>query len=159
MAISSPGSTSRTTEAPTMSRAAVSLATTQAAQRGLVEDLADQAEVLVDDHGRAVGHRDPGRLLTAVLEGVQTEIGQLRDLLTRRPDTEDATGVLRSRILGIEVVRQPSITARHLPSVPARTTVPGAGGVRVATVPCTSAAPTPRSCAMLDPADRSTPCP
>ena len=101
----------------------------QAAQGRLVEDLADQPEVLVDDDGGAVGHRDPGRLLTAVLEGVQAEIGQLRDLLPRRPDTEDATGVLRSGILGIEVVRQPSITARHLPSVPARTTIPGAGGV------------------------------
>ena len=91
---------------------------------GLVEDLADQPEVLVDDDGGAVGHRDPGRLLTAVLEGVQAEIGQLRDLLARRPDTEDATGVLRSGILGIEVVRQPSITARHGPRVPARTTIP-----------------------------------
>ena len=94
----------------------------QAAEGGLVEDLADQAEVLVDDDGGAVGHRDPGRLLTAVLEGVQAEIGQLRDLLPRRPDTEDATGVLGSGRLGIEVVRQPSITARHLSSVPARTT-------------------------------------
>ena len=97
----------------------------QAAQRRLVEDLADQPEVLVDDDDGAVGHRDAGRLLTAVLEGVQTEVGQLRDLFPRRPDAEDATGVLRSGRLGVEVVRQPSITARHLPSVPARTTVPG----------------------------------
>ena len=103
----------------------------QAAQRRLVEDLADQPEVLVDDDGGAVGHRDAGRLLTAVLEGVQAEIGQLRDLFPRRPDPEDATGVLRSGILGIEVVRQPSITARHA-EVPARTTI-RAGGVKVAT--------------------------
>src|ERR1700710_1881128 len=61
---------------------------TQAAQRGLVEDLAHQAEVLVDHDRGAVGHRDAGRLLTAVLEGVQAEIGQLRDLLTRCPDPE-----------------------------------------------------------------------
>src|SRR5829696_4380918 len=88
--------------------------TAQAAERRLVEHLADQPEVLVDDDGGAVGHRDARRLLTAVLEGVQTEIGQLRDLFTRRPDTEDATGVLRSGIVGVEVVREPSITARHV---------------------------------------------
>ena len=96
----------------------------QAAERRFVEDLADQPEVLVDHDRGAVGHRDPGRLLTAVLEGVQAEIGQLRDLLPRRPDTEDATGVLRSGRLGIEVVRQPSVTARHPPTVPAGARAP-----------------------------------
>ena len=106
----------------------------QAAQGRFVEDLADQPEVLVDDDRGAVGHRDPGRLLTAVLEGVQAEIGQLRDLLPRRPDTEDATGVLRSGIRGIEVVRQPSVTARHPPTVPA-----------AARRPPWDASPTPRA--------------
>ncbi len=94
--------------------------TAQTAEGRLVEDLADQPEILVDHDRGAVGHRDPRRLLTTVLKGVQTEIGQLRDLLTRSPDTEDATGILRSGIVGVEVVRQPSITARHPTRLPAR---------------------------------------
>ena len=105
----------------------------QAAQRRLVEDLADQPEVLVDHDRRAVGDRDPGRLLTAVLQRVQAEIGQLRDLLPRRPDAEDAAGVLGAGEVGVEVVRQPSITAGHVPTVPGRATVPEARGVTVTT--------------------------
>src|SRR5918997_874601 len=85
-----------------------------AARGGLVEDLADQAQVLVDDDRGAVGDGDARRLLAAVLQGVETEVGQLGDLLPRRPDAEDATGVLGSRGMGVEVVRQPSITARHI---------------------------------------------
>ena len=55
----------------------------------------------------------PGGLLAPVLQGVQAEVGELRDLLARRPDTEDAAGVLGSGVVGVEVVRQPSVTARH----------------------------------------------
>ena len=131
----------------------------QAAQGRLVEDLADQPEVLVDDHRGAVGHRDAGRLLAAVLQGVQAEIGQLRDLLPGRPDTEDATGVLGSGIVGIEVVRQPSITARHTSRANRRrTTALVAGGVKVATVRSAVGRVHP-SGAMLDVAGEENPMP
>ena len=128
----------------------------QAAQRRLVEDLADQPEVLVDDDRGAVGHRDPGRLLTAVLEGVQTEIGQLRDLFPRRPDTEDATGVLGSGSSG----DRGRASAVHHREAPPESTGVGrrsrvAGGVNVATVrsrPWRAVRPDP--CAMLDVARR-----
>lgn len=53
----------------------------QARQRRLVEDLRDQAEILVDDDTRAVAHRDTGGLLAPVLQRVETEVGQVGDLL------------------------------------------------------------------------------
>jgi hypothetical protein len=65
----------------------------QRGEGGLVEHLGDQAELLVDHDGGAVGHRHPGGLLAAVLERVQTEVGQLGDVLARRPDAEHAAGV------------------------------------------------------------------
>ena len=75
-------------------------------QRGLVEDLRDQAHVLVDQDLPAVAHRDAGRLLAAVLEGVEPEVGQLGDVLARRPDPEDAAGVLRALVVGVEWSRR-----------------------------------------------------
>ena len=56
----------------------------------VVEDLGDQAEVLVDEDLGAVGGGDAGRLLAAVLEGVQAEVAQTGDVLTGGPHTEDA---------------------------------------------------------------------
>ena len=66
----------------------------------LVEDLGDQAHVLVDQDLPAVADRDAGRLLAAVLQGVEAEVGQLGDVLAGGPDAEDATGVLRSLLAG-----------------------------------------------------------
>jgi hypothetical protein len=43
----------------------------QRRQRALVEDLGDQAHVLVDQQPLPVGRRDAGRLLPAVLEGIE----------------------------------------------------------------------------------------
>ncbi len=80
-------------------------------QRGLVEDLRDQAHVLVDQDLAAVAHRDAGRLLAAVLEGVEAEVGQLGDVLTGRPDTEDPARVLGAPVLGVEVVVEPTVAA------------------------------------------------
>ena len=60
-------------------------------QRLLVEDLADQAEVLEDQHLRAVGDGDARRLLAAVLQRVQAVVGELGDFFARRPDAEYAT--------------------------------------------------------------------
>ena len=80
-------------------------------ERGLVEDLRDQAHVLVDQDLAAVADRDAGRLLAAVLEGVEAEVGELGDVLTGGPDTEDAAGVLGSAVLRVEVVRQAAVSA------------------------------------------------
>src|SRR5699024_3334044 len=55
-----------------------------ALQRGqylFVEDLADQPEVLVDDHLPAVGGRDSRCLLATVLQCVETVVGEFGDFL------------------------------------------------------------------------------
>ena len=83
----------------------------EARERRLVEDLRDQAHVLVDEDLPAVADRDAGRLLAAVLEGVQPEVGELRDVLARGPDAEHATGVLGALVLRVERQRQPSVAA------------------------------------------------
>ena len=48
--------------------------------------------------------RDAGRLLAAVLQGVEAVVGELGDLLARRPDAEDAAGVLGRGFVGDCVV-------------------------------------------------------
>ena len=60
-------------------------------QRLLVEDLADQAEVLEHQHLGAVGDGDTRRFLAAVLQRVQAVVGEFGNLFTRRPDPEYAT--------------------------------------------------------------------
>ena len=51
----------------------------------------------------------PGGLLAAVLQGVEAEVGELGDLFAGGPDPEDAAGVLRAAVLGVEVVVQATI--------------------------------------------------
>ncbi len=67
-------------------------------QRGLVEDLGDQAHVLVDEDLAAVADRDAGRLLAAVLQGVEAVVGQLGDVLpgAHTPKTPQASWGARS---------------------------------------------------------------
>ena len=60
------------------------------AQRLLVEDLADQPEVLEHQHLGAVGDGDARGFLAAVLQRVQAVVGELGDLFARRPDAEYA---------------------------------------------------------------------
>ena len=89
----------------------------QRAERALVEDLADQPHVLVDEDLLAVGRRDAGRLLPAVLQRVEAEVGELGDLLARGPDAEDTAGVLRCLVSeggGVEIVRESSVSASHV---------------------------------------------
>src|SRR4029079_10796530 len=62
-----------------------------------------------------VADRDPGRLLAPVLEGVEAEVAQLRDVLPRRPDAEDTAGVLGSEVVRVEVVRQSTVSATACP--------------------------------------------
>ena len=67
----------------------------QRGERGLVEDLADQPEVLVDEDVAAVGDRDAGGLLATVLLGEQPEVREPGDVLPGCPDAEQAAFVLR----------------------------------------------------------------
>jgi hypothetical protein len=60
-------------------------------QRRLIEDLADQAEVLEYEHLRTVGDGNASRLLAAVLKRVKAVVGEFGDLFARRPDAEYAT--------------------------------------------------------------------
>ena len=83
-------------------------------ERRLVEDLRDQAHVLVDQDLAAVADRDAGRLLAAVLQGVEPEVGQLGDVLPGRPDTEDAAGVLRALVVRVEGGGQPAVATRRV---------------------------------------------
>ena len=58
------------------------------------EDLETQAHALVVLHFLAgVPHRDAGAFLAAVLEGVETEIGDTSDILARRKNAEHAASV------------------------------------------------------------------
>ena len=67
---------------------------------------------------------DAGRLLTAVLEGVEPEVRELGHLFAGRPDAEDAAGVLRGPVVWIGLVREQTVTARHGPECTARVRPP-----------------------------------
>ena len=67
-------------------------------QRLLVEDLADQTEILEHQHLRSVGDGDARGLLAAMLQGVEAEVGQLGDLFPGGPDSE-YTAFFAGRIL------------------------------------------------------------
>lgn len=82
-------------------------------QRRFVEDLRDQSHVLEDQDLGPVAHCDARGFLSAVLQGIQSEIGELGDLFTRSPDTEDATSVLGAFLSGEQVVVESSITTGH----------------------------------------------
>ncbi len=64
--------------------------TGQAGQDLLVEDLRHQAHVLEHGHGLAVGHRDPGALLPAVLQSEETVGDQMGCVRLGGVDAEDA---------------------------------------------------------------------
>ncbi|GEB53209.1 hypothetical protein SCA03_57600 [Streptomyces cacaoi] len=87
--------------------------TAERAEGRLVENLRDEAHVLEDEDLGSVAHCDTRGLLTAVLQGVQTEIRELGDLFARSPDTEDAAGVLGAFLTGEKVVVESSVTTWH----------------------------------------------
>ena len=66
------------------------------AQLGLVEHLRHEAEVAHGHDVAVLGRRDPGRLLAAVLERVEAEVREARDLGFGRVYAEDAALVARS---------------------------------------------------------------
>src|SRR5450759_4776818 len=88
------------------------------AQAGLVEDLRDQTHVLVDHQPTTIAGRDAGRLLAAMLQGIEPEVGQLGDVLAGGPDSEDPTGVLGCLLARKKVMGQSPIAACHVPQSP-----------------------------------------
>jgi hypothetical protein len=87
-------------------------------QARLAEDLVHEPHVLRHDDPSAVGDRDPGGLLAAVLEREQAVVGEPRDILARGEDAEDAALVLRTfgheRVrLGVLRLEQREGSARH----------------------------------------------
>ena len=87
--------------------------TLQGGEDALGEDLRDQAHLLVDHDLVAVADGHAGRLLAPVLQRVEAEVGELGDLLVARPHPEDAARVLRPLIVGVELVGEHPIAARH----------------------------------------------
>src|SRR5690349_13032579 len=85
----------------------------QGGQGGLVEDLGDQAHLLVHHDAAAVADRDAGRFLAAVLERVQAEVGELGDVLVRGPDTEHAARVSWRPVLGKGFIRETTVGGCH----------------------------------------------
>ena len=68
----------------------------QRAQLLLVEDLRDEPQVAHGHDLAGVARGDARRLLAAVLEGEEREVGEPRDVGLRRVDAEDAALVARS---------------------------------------------------------------
>ncbi len=62
----------------------------EAGQAPLVEHLRDQAEVAKRCQPALLADRDSGRLLAAVLQCVQAEVGEACDIASRRANAEDA---------------------------------------------------------------------
>src|SRR5690606_7069245 len=70
------------------------------AQARLAEDLGDEAEVAQRRDVAALAGRDARGLLPAVLERVEREVGEPRDVRFRRVDAEDAALFARAVALG-----------------------------------------------------------
>src|SRR3954453_4917599 len=84
----------------------------------LLEHLRDQTHVFVDDDLLAVAHGDPGRLLSAMLQRVKTEIGEFGYFFAGRPHAEYTACVLwasSSGLAGEEIMGEPTVTALHSP--------------------------------------------
>src|SRR5260370_17380010 len=82
-------------------------------EHGLVEDLRYQAHVLEHDDPGAVADGDAGRLLAAMLQRIQAEVGKLGHVLARRPDTENPAGIPRRPVVGVEFIRQAALELPH----------------------------------------------
>ncbi len=67
----------------------------QRGERGLVEHLAHEAEVLVDQDVVAVADRDAGGFLASMLLGEESEVGQARDVVAGRPHAEESAFLSR----------------------------------------------------------------
>ena len=70
-------------------------------QRPVVEHVGDEAHVLDDGDVLVVADRHARRLLAAVLEGVEPEVGHVGDRLARCVDAEDAARLLGRVVVGV----------------------------------------------------------
>src|SRR5262249_13307566 len=52
----------------------------EALESGLVEDIGDMAHLTVDMEAFAIGRNDAGALLSSMLKGIKTQIGEIRSL-------------------------------------------------------------------------------
>ncbi|CAB4624300.1 unannotated protein [freshwater metagenome] len=69
-------------------------------ERAIVERVGDETRFLHDGDHRSVADRHAGSFLTAVLQGIEAEIGQMRRRLPRGIHTEDAAGLFRGVVVG-----------------------------------------------------------
>src|SRR5690606_31373394 len=88
-------------------------------QLALVEDLRDEAGVAQRGDVAALAGGDAGRLLAAVLQRVQGEVGELRDLAARRVHAEHPTLVagavaIRKNVLGAALGEPRSVIHEEL---------------------------------------------
>jgi hypothetical protein len=67
----------------------------------------------VHDNPAPVTDSDASRLLTPVLKGLQAVVGELRDVLAWRPDSEDSATVPRGSIIGIKIMRETAVWLNH----------------------------------------------
>ena len=80
---------------------------------GLVEDLGHEPHVLVDRDPLAVRGGDARGLLPAVLQRVETVVGQLGDVLAGSPHAEHAARVLGAFLTGKKVMGEFSVSSNH----------------------------------------------
>ena len=66
---------------------------------GVGKDLRDKAEVLAHENRLAVADRDAGRVLAAMLQRVQREVGHARHIVAGSPDAEDAALLMELVVL------------------------------------------------------------
>jgi hypothetical protein len=106
----------------------------QRAQLLLVEDLVDQALVAHGHDVAVLRGRDAGRFLPAVLERVEREIGEPRDLATRCDYAEDPALIARAiAVFEKGFSREQGTGERWLPWVqPARSRLASANDAFVA---------------------------
>ena len=72
----------------------------QRGQGAVVEGVGHEAHVLDHRDGLAVADRHAGRLLAAVLQGVEPQVGEVGHRLAGGVDAEDAAGLVRGVVVG-----------------------------------------------------------
>jgi len=84
----------------------------QAREAPFVEHLGDEPEIAERSEPPVLADRDPRRLLPAVLQRVQPEVGQPRNIALRRADSEDAAHLADDPQLD-DVVPSDVVARRH----------------------------------------------
>jgi len=85
-------------------------------ESALVEYLRHEAHVLDDGDRLAVADGDAGRLLPAVLQGIETEVRQVGDGLARRIHAEHSARVFGARKICVQGHHYPTRVRQTSPS-------------------------------------------